>query len=171
MGKRYSRVFIESVLGQVLNDKDKTIAEIAREHNIRDTTIHYWLKASSKPTNFTTYKASEQFEVLSEYNSLEKEDQGRYLRDKGLFSTDLKKWEKQIMTSLDVNEKKTPYEKKDKKILEEKIQLLEDELKSKNAVIADLTTLTMLKKKAEMMGVDWYCNEELIEALKKKKGL
>lgn len=171
MTKRHSRGFIESVLNQVLTQTDKTIAEIARENNINDTTLHYWLKTTSKQIKKGVYNCPDQFKIICEYKALESEEQGRYLREKGLFSTELKNWEKNIMSSLNENEKKSPYEKKEKKELEETVARLQKELNKKNAVIADLTTISMLKKKAEIMGVPWHFNEEHVEHLKKKNGL
>jgi transposase-like protein len=171
MVNRHSRGFIEAVLNQILTQKDKTIAEIARENNISDTTVHYWLKTISDRPKKAVFSTSEQFKVVCEYKELEKEEQGRYLRENGLFSTDINTWEKNIMTSLNENEKKVPFEKKEKKELEAIIAKLQEELKNKNAVIAELTTISILKKKAEIMGIPWLLNEEDIEQLKTKKGL
>lgn len=171
MTKRYQRSFIEFVLNQVLHKKDRTIAEIARENNIADTTIHYWLKTfGDKPIN-KKKQISEQYKILCEYNSLNAEERGKYLRLNGLLSTELKQWENEIMSSLDKNEKEKPTFDKEKKALVDRIKLLEKELNNKNAVIAELTTISILKKKAEEMGVQWHFNEEHVEQLKKKNGL
>ena len=126
MPNRYSRGFIEAVLNQVITQKSKTIAEIARENNIRDTTIHYWLKTVSDKPKKGIFSISEQFKIVCEYKELEKEEQGRYLRENGLFSTDINAWEKSIMSSLNENEKKIPFEKKEKKDLEAIIAKLQE---------------------------------------------
>ena len=81
--------------------------------------------------------------MVIEYEKLNEQDKGKYLREKGLHSVNIQQWEQQIIEGLDgrKSRKKDPRDKK--------IKALEWELARKEKALAETAALLVLKKKAQ----------------------
>ncbi len=170
MTKRFGRSLKESVLQQVYSKGEKSIVEIARENNICDTTIHYWLKYAKGATR-PKFEPSDRYKLICEYRALNDQEKGRLLRERCLFSTDIDKWENEFMESLNNRKLTKSSEEKERKELLKEIESLKSELLKKNEALADLSAILILKKKVEALGLDWNFDEADLEQLKKKKKL
>jgi len=95
---------------------------------------------SKRPEEWT---AEEKLKAVVEYAKLDEQGKGKYLREKGLHSVHLQRWEQQIITGLDgrKSSKKDPRDKK--------IKALERELARKEKALAETAALLVLKKKAQ----------------------
>jgi DNA repair exonuclease SbcCD nuclease subunit len=168
MVNRYGESFKNSILQQVFSRGNGSIVDIAKANNIRDTTIHYWLKCS-KGTLKPKDEPSDRYKIICEYRSLNELEKGKFLRERGFFSTDIEKWEKDLMESLDKQKLNKMQDQKDHQALLDENTALKNELKIKNEALADLSAILILKKKVEALGLDWNFTEEDLDLLKKKK--
>jgi transposase-like protein len=95
---------------------------------------------SKRPEDWT---AEEKLKAVIEYAKLDEQEKGKYLREKGLHSVHLQRWEQQIIKGLDgrKSNKKDPRDKK--------IKALQRELDRKEKALAEAAALLVLKKKAQ----------------------
>ena len=102
-------------------------------------------KASSKKSN--RYKPEEKYELVNSYFAHDEEGKSRILREYGIYTSDIQRWEKQIkIAALEIlGKRKTRSDKKSDEQL--KIEALEKELKEQEKTTAKLSTLLILQKK------------------------
>ena len=94
------------------------------------------------------WPAEEKLQAVLEYEKLEEEQRGKYLREKGLHSVYIERWKEEIIDGLKGmrSGKKDP---RDKRIKE-----LERELGRKEKALAEAAALLVLKKKAQAIWGD-----------------
>lgn len=136
----------------------KSAASLALEVGIAQSTLSRWLREYG---NITTMKknnklknqwtALEIYQAILEYESLSEEEKGAYLRKKGLYSSDIKKWKKEILEALTTENKLKKYRKDPR---DKKIKKLEKELQRKEKALAEAAALLVLKKKADAIWGD-----------------
>ena len=97
------------------------------------------------------WKAEEKLAAVLEYEKLEEEKRGGYLREKGLHSIHIERWKEEIVEGLKFSKSK----KKDSR--DRRIRELEKELGRKEKALADAAALLVLKKKADNI---WGDGEE-----------
>ena len=88
--------------------------------------------------------AEEKLNAVLEYEQLEEEERGRYLREKGLHAVNIERWKQQIIEGLTAA-KQTKSDPRDKRRIKE----LEKELRRKEKALAETAALLVLKKKAQ----------------------
>jgi len=100
---------------------------------------------NKRPQDWT---AEGKLKAILEYDKLDEQDKGKYLREKGLHSVNIQQWEQQIIEGLDgrKSRKKDPRDKK--------IKALEWELGRKEKALAETAALLVLKKKAQAIWGD-----------------
>ena len=97
------------------------------------------MSSKKQPQNWT---AEQKLEALMEYERLDEEARGRYLREKGLYSVDVERWREEIKRALE----KRPNRRDPK---DQRIRKLESELRRKEKALAEAAALLVLKKKAQ----------------------
>jgi transposase-like protein len=100
------------------------------------------VKGPKRPNDWS---AEDKLKVVMEAASLDEEQLGAFLREKGLHLTHLEQWRLQMLDAL----KNTPSKKvaKGKKDDTKRIRALEKELTRKDKALAEAAALLMLKKK------------------------
>lgn len=93
-----------------------------------------------RPQDWT---AEEKLEAVLEYEKLDEQKRGVYLREKGLHSVHIERWKQQVLEGL----KSSKSGKKDPRDI--KIKELEKELGRKEKALAEAAALLVLKKKAQ----------------------
>ena len=150
---RYSLGFRESQLKKVLPPVNRPIPEVAREAGISDQTLRNWLKklkAGTLGTEETVGSAGrshrEKLNLVIEAKSISKNDQGKWLREKGLHTEHITQYEQELR---DLIQDKDHTEKDEKKRLLKENKQLKKELAKKEKALAEMAALYTLKKKAE----------------------
>ena len=96
------------------------------------------------------WTAEEKLKALLEYDKLEEEQKGKYLRKKGLHSIHLQRWQQEFVEAYATKKKKPRGgDPKQKRIKE-----LEKELRRKDKALAETAALLVLKKKAQAIWGD-----------------
>lgn len=150
---KYSANFKETVLQKVFADETKSVSSLAKEQGMPHQTLARWVKKAmelpkndkpSKPSS--RFSLEQKFQLLLQSQSLQGEDFGRFLREKGLFSHQMEQWKKEITESLLQQElpRKKESDPKDLKIAQ-----LEKEIALKDKTLAEASILLLLKKKHE----------------------
>ncbi len=98
-----------------------------------------------RPQDWT---AEEKLDAVLDYEKLEEEKRGGYLREKGLHSVHTERWKQQIIEGLTAP-KQSKRDPRDKRIKE-----LEKELRRKEKALAETAALLVLKKKAQAIWGD-----------------
>jgi transposase-like protein len=160
MGSNYEDSFKETMVQKMTGPDGKSATALAEEVNVPQSTLSRWLRdygrVGSTGGNMSTKKrpqnwsAEEKMQALIEYEGLDEESRGRYLREKGLYSVDIERWRDEIMKALSRKPKKG--DPKD-----QRIRQLEGELRRKEKALAETAALLVLKKKAEEI---WGENED-----------
>ena len=88
------------------------------------------------------WPAEQKLKTVQEYDSLpDEEAQGRFLRERGLYSVDIERWREEMLQAL--SRKQSRKDPKNQRIKE-----LERELRRKEKALAETAALLALKKKA-----------------------
>ena len=96
----------------------------------------------SNKTRPKNWPAERKLKTVQEYDALLDEDaQGRFLRERGLYSVDITRWREEMLQALG----RKPNRKDPKN---QRIKELESELRRKEKALAETAALLTLKKKA-----------------------
>jgi transposase len=152
---KYSKSFRNSILRKVLPPENRSVYSVAKEAGIAPITINSWLASlksgkldleqdSDDPANERAMK--EKLELLLEYQKIPEDDNGEWLRQKGLHSEHLVMFRQEI-TGLMVHKS----DEKDRQIreLEKKVKNQEKELQRKDSALAEVVAILTLKKKLD----------------------
>ena len=160
MNGNYSDAFKEAMVQKMSGPDAKSATTLAEEVNVPQSTLSRWLRdygrfgstggemsAKKRPQNWA---AEEKIRAVLEYEGMDEQARGRYLREHGLYSVEIKRWYEDIMAAL--NKKAKKGDPKDRRIKQ-----LEAELRRKEKALAETAALLVLKKKAQEI---WGENED-----------
>ncbi len=154
----YSDTIKESMVMKLTSPGAPSASSLSQEVGIHQATLSRWIREYAKvgeaegvmkekrPQDWT---AEGKLDAVLEYEKLEGEERGRYLREKGLHSIHIQRWRDQIIEGLKAlkSGKRDPRDKK-------KIRELEKELDRKEKALAETAALLVLKKKAHAIWGD-----------------
>lgn len=150
---RYSLAFKESQVKKVLPPSNRLVSEVAKEAGISIQTLHNWLNKAKEGTlsQGNTVGSSgrsprEKLSLVIESKTVSDDDQGRWLREKGLHTEHITQYEQELRDMVEDNKHN---EKQKIKELQKENKLLQRELKKKEKALAEMAALYTLKKKAE----------------------
>jgi hypothetical protein len=95
--------------------------------------------------------AQEKLKAVIEYERLDGERQGEYLRRQGLHSDHIAAWKKSMEAGLESGGGANPATRTERAQDKRKIKELEKELLRKDRALAETTALLVLKKKADLI--------------------
>ena len=157
---KYSKGFKSSIVRRVVEDRTKSVYQVAKETGISGTTIKSWLEMHKvgKLTLDSTDELSpsqrnpgEKLALLLESKMLDDESRGEWLRKQGIHSEHLSLWEQELTGMVQDKQNTLKNEntnlKKEKKQLENALKAKERELAIKEKALADAAVLLLLKKK------------------------
>ena len=158
--KGYSEQFKSAMVAKIAVSDGISASALSQEVGIPQQTLSRWVKEyaklggngggrmkSKRPEDWT---AEEKLKALLEYDKLDEEQRGKYLREKGLHSIHLQRWQWEFIEAYASKKKKTRGgDPKQKRIKE-----LEKELRRKDKALAETAALLVLKKKAQAIWGD-----------------
>ena len=158
MGTRqsFSKDFKESVLTKILSRGNRTIEEICLSEGVNKSTAVNWVRSHGRVDSMTkkakhSRRSPEaKLKALIELGSLSDSEQGIYLRKEGLFSHDVEAWKGQFISSMTSTEKK----RSNKDNRDQKIRVLEREVRRKDKALAEASALLILQKKVNLIWGD-----------------
>jgi len=163
MAKRvFTEEYKQHILSQLQPPENKSVPEIAKEENLTTSTIYTWVAKArrdgkmipnSNTSNDGKWRDVDKLRIVIQTYSLNEEELGQYCRERGLYTTDIKRWRKTLESSFGSGKpsKELETELKSEK---ERIKNLERELNYKNKALAEAAALLVLRKKADAIWGD-----------------
>ncbi len=152
----YSETVKEAMVLKLASPGAPSAGSLAQEVGIHQSTLSRWVRVygnvskmggvmkGRRPQDWT---AEDKLNAVLEYEKLDEEQRGKYLREKGIHSVHIEGWKRQILEGL-----KGSCSKKDPR--DSKIRELERELRRKDKALAETAALLVLKKKAQAIWGD-----------------
>jgi len=154
----YSDMIKEAMVMKLTSPGSPSATSLAQEVGIHQSTLSRWVReygnvgkagGSMKARRPQDWAAEEKLNAVLEYERLEEEERGKYLREKGLHEVHIERWKQQIVEGLTAANK-TKRDPRDKRRIKE----LEKELRRKEKALAETAALLVLKKKAQAIWGD-----------------
>jgi transposase len=151
----YSDTVKEAVVVKLTSTNAPSATALAKEVNIPQSTLSRWVReygtigrggGTMKERRPQDWTAEEKLNAILEYEKLNEEERGKYLRERGLHSIHIERWKEAIIEGL----KSSKLNKKD--LRDKKIKELEKELRRKDRALAETAALLVLKKKPRISG-------------------
>ena len=148
----YSDTVKEAVVVKLTSTNAPSAGALAKEVNIPQSTLSRWVReygtigregGTMKERRPQDWTAEEKLNAILEYEKLNEEERGKYLRERGLHSIHIERWKEAIIRGLQSSKSN----KKD--FREKRIKELEKELRRKDKALSETAALLVLKKKAK----------------------
>ncbi|MFZ4715898.1 MAG: hypothetical protein ACOYL6_19410 [Bacteriovoracaceae bacterium] len=148
----YSEGFKKALILKSLQSHGPSLAVLAKENGLPLTTVYCWKRKYAKNSimrKSNEFGPEEKLKILIETASLSEQELGEYIRKKGLYSTDLDSWKKEIISTF----KKVGRPKIDPEIsqLKKEKKDLEKDLTRKNKALAEMSARVILLKKTQAL--------------------
>ena len=151
--RNFTKEFKESIVRKLVSRGNKTVEQFCNENNLALSTVARWqtncgnvLEMKQKKDK-SKYSSEKILKVISETYSLSEEDLGIYLRKNGLRSNQLEEWRASFLALM--AQPKIKLNKKDDRDIE--IKNLKNNLRKKDAALAEVSALLILQKKANLL--------------------
>ena len=158
MSQQRTEEFRRSAVEKFQSRGSRTVEEVARVLGVSSWSLYQWTKrygnqdVMKKNRRPADRSVQEKLKAVIEFEGLEGEKQGEYLRREGLHSEHIAGWKKSMEAGLElgggsltaVNRSEWAADKK-------KIKELQRDLHRKDRALAETTALLVLKKKADLI--------------------
>lgn len=135
----------------------RSVGEVARVLGVSSWSLYHWSKgygsreAMKKNRRPGDRSISEKLKAVIEFEGLDVEKQGEYLRRAGLQSEHIAGWKKSMEAGLEGGGGLTATVRSEWAADKKKIKELEKDLRRKDRALAETTALLVLKKKADLI--------------------
>jgi|TARA_B100001964_G_C14191682_1_gene581374 transposase-like protein len=156
--REYSDTIKEAMVVKLTSPGAPSASSLAQEVGITQSTLSRWVKEYAKVGRAggvmkarrpLDWAAEEKLNAVLQYEKLEEEERGQYLREKGLHAVHIERWIEELIEGLKSSKsgKRDPRDKK-------RIKELEKELRRKEKALAETAALLVLKKKVQAIWGD-----------------
>jgi len=152
---KYSKSFRNAILKKVLPPSNRSVYSVSKEAGISPITINSWmskLKEGSliieqdEDNPVSERNMKEKLDLLLEYQKLPEDNNGEWLRQKGLHTEHISLFKQEIISTM--NNKSDDKDLKIKE-LEKQLKGKDKELKRKDAALVEVVAILTLKKKLD----------------------
>jgi hypothetical protein len=158
VSQQQSEEFRKAAVEKFHSRGDRTVEEVARVLGVSSWSLYQWSKRYGNAEGMKHNRrpgdrsVQEKLKAVIEFEGLEGDKQGEYLRRQGLHSDHIAGWKKRMEAGLEsgggsltaANRSEWAQDKK-------KIKELERDLHRKDRALAETTALLVLKKKADLI--------------------
>jgi len=153
----YTENFKKAMVQKMLLPGGPGVTRLSREIGVNKQTLYNWKakyqnRGSEYPDCIRSprqWTEEDKYEALLEAARLSGEDLGKWLREKGLRSEHIERWQHEMKKNLNQHKKNTELKEAKKRIKE-----LERELNRKDKALAEMSALVVLKKKVDALWGD-----------------
>ena len=165
---RYSEERKSAILKKLLPPQNRTVVAVATEEGISDATLYNWLKQGRKQGKLVPglSKTAEEWSgeaklaVVIETSPLSDEELSVYCREKGLYVEQAKRWRDACVQGTGQETEQRKETQQQQKQSQKRIKKLEAEVRRKDKVLAETTSLLVLSKKLEALYGNDQGNED-----------
>ncbi len=162
---KYSEEFKLSIVKQMMPPQNKSVSILSKENGIAEQTLFKWKReAKAKGIVITDGEAQsekwsthDKFMIVVETASLNAAELSEYCRQKGLYVEQVESWRDACMQANGGVAEEAFRLNKESKEKDKEIKKLQNELKRKEAALAETAALIVLRKKAQAI---WGDSEE-----------
>ena len=157
MSNNYRDTFKKAMVKKMVGPTAMSAAALAEQAGVAQTTLSRWLRqygtiseaggSMGSKKRAQNWSAEEKLKAVLEYEALEEESRGKYLREQGLYEAEIRRWREEMLEALVKKPKKGDAK-------ERRIRELEGELRRKEKALAETAALLVLKKKAQAIWGD-----------------
>lgn len=162
---RYSEEFKYSIMIKMMPPQNQSVSQISRETGLSEGTLHQWRKqARTKGLAVPggekvveRWSTQDKFLIVMETALLSEVEIAEYCRSKGLYAEQILAWKDACMQANGGVADQAARLQKELRQKERECKQLEQELRRKNAALAETAALLVLRKKANAIwgdGVD-----------------
>lgn len=162
---RFSEEFKYSIVKRMMPPKNESVNTIARETGLTEATLYNWKKnAKSKgmavpggETESERWSTQDKFSIVIETATLSEIEIAEYCRSKGLYVEQIQAWRDACMQANGGVAEQANQLQKNNREKDRQIKKLSQELRRKEAALAETAALLVLRKKASAI---WGDNED-----------
>ena len=135
----------------------RSVEEVARVLGVSSWSLYQWSKRYGRAGAMKQHRrpgdrsVGEKLKAVIEFEGLQGEKQGEYLRREGLHSEHIEGWKKSMEVGLEGGGGLTAANRSEWAADKKKIKELERDLQRKDRALAETTALLVLKKKADLI--------------------
>jgi transposase-like protein len=156
---RYSEERKAAVLKKLLPPQNRSVVQVAAEEGISDVTLYSWLKqCRQQRTPVLGYRNAgddgfpeAKLAVVIETASMSEAELGAYCRQKGLYPEQVQRWKGAGLHGTGLQEGQEKTAQKQQRDARKTIKKLRAEVRRKDRVLAETTSLLVLSKKLEAL--------------------
>lgn len=153
---RYSEQVKQSILERMLHPAQETVDHIAKETGIPKKTLYKWQKEmwmrgeehGVAPKNVPQWSSREKFDIVMEVETLSEAEKREYCQQKGLHVEQVAAWRDACMQAIGGIAQQTIQLRQQLEAKKREHESLQQELKRKEAALAEAKALLELEKKA-----------------------
>ena len=145
----YTESFKAAMVKKMSGTGARTATALGPEVGVSQSTLSRWMREYGRLGRSSTegsvakraqdWSPEQKLLAVVEYEKLEEEARGKYLREKGLYSADIERWRAEILGVLGKRPRKGDAQG-------QRIRALEAELRRKERALAETAALLVLKK-------------------------
>lgn len=156
---RYSEERKAAVLKKLLPPQNRSVVQVAAEEGISDVTLYSWLKqCRQQGVPVPGYRNAgddgspeAKLAVVIETASMSEAELGAYCRQKGLYPEQVQRWKEACLHGTGLQEGQEKAAQKQQRDARKTIKKLRAEVRRKDRVLAETTSLLVLSKKLEAL--------------------
>lgn len=156
--KTYSKELIEIMVSKLMSPDNVSISELSAQSGIPKSTLYGWKRRAlqkndpkNKKLNRKAMTSINKFHIVLETYTLSEHDLGKYCRENGLYIGEVKKWRKDLESSLDKEPIAVKEIKEELLVEKRKTKELTKELNRKDKALAEAAALMVLQKKFQAL--------------------
>lgn len=159
---RYSEEFKYSIMMKMMPPQNQSIKEVSRETGLSEGTLYQWRKQARRKglavpggeQEVERWSTQDKFLIVMETAPLSEIEMAEYCRNKGLFVEQVLTWRDAcIQANGGVAEQAARFQK-ELRLKGRELKKLEQELRRKDAALAETAALLVLRKKANAIWGD-----------------
>lgn len=162
---KYSEEFKLSIIKRMMPPQNESVSAIAREIGLSEVTLYKWKKkAKSKGiplpsggSNSERWSTQDKFSIVVESVTMSEIELAEYCRKKGLYVEQVHAWRDACMQANGGVAQQASQLQKDLRQKDLELKKLNQELRRKEAALAETAALLVLRKKAHAI---WGDNED-----------
>jgi hypothetical protein len=157
MSQERTEAFRRAAVEKFHSRGSRTVQEVAGVLGVSSWSLYQWSKRYGKSDGMRHHRrpadrsVEEKLKAVIEYEGLEGEKQGEYLRREGLHSEHIAGWKKSMEAGLAGGGGWSAASRSEWAADKKKIKELERDLSRKDKALAETTALLVLKKKADLI--------------------
>jgi transposase-like protein len=157
MSQQRTEEFRKAAVEKFQSRGSRSVEEVARVLGVSSWSLYQWRKRYGKADEMKNHRrpadrrVQEKLKAVIEFEGLEGEKQGEYLRREGLHSEHIAGWKKSMEAGLGGGGGLTAANRSEWAADKKKIKELERDISRKDRALAETTALLVLKKKADLI--------------------